>query len=54
VERRSPKIFDTSLIFEKMLKVNNHPIGENSPNLVTLLLRDFEGGLSRSGLPDFS
>jgi hypothetical protein len=44
VERRSPKIFDTSLIFEEMLKLNYHPIGVNSPNLVTLLLRDFEGG----------
>jgi hypothetical protein len=26
----------TSVIFKKMLKVNNRPLGENSPNLVTL------------------
>jgi hypothetical protein len=27
---------DTSVIFNKLPKVNNHPLGENSPNLVTL------------------
>jgi hypothetical protein len=27
-----------SAIFNKPSKVNNHPVGENSPNLVTLLL----------------
>jgi hypothetical protein len=27
-----------SIIFEKLSKANRHPIGENSPNLVTLLL----------------
>jgi hypothetical protein len=26
----------TSVIFKPMPKVNNHPLGENSPNLVTL------------------
>jgi hypothetical protein len=25
-------------IFEKLPKVNNHPLGENSPNLVTLFM----------------
>jgi hypothetical protein len=28
---------DTSVIFKKPRKVNCHPLGENSPNLVTLL-----------------
>jgi hypothetical protein len=28
----------TSVIFKEMPKVNNHPTGENSPNLVTLLI----------------
>jgi hypothetical protein len=27
----------TSIIFKKLPKVNNHLLGENSPNLVTLL-----------------
>jgi hypothetical protein len=35
-EKRSPKIRATSVIIKKLPKVNNHPIGENSPNLVTL------------------
>jgi hypothetical protein len=26
----------TSVIFKKLPKVNNYPLGENSPNLVTL------------------
>jgi hypothetical protein len=29
----------TSVIFKKLPKVNNRPLGENSPNLVTLLQR---------------
>jgi hypothetical protein len=32
-------IWATSLIFKKQLIVNNCPLGENSPNLVTLLKR---------------
>jgi hypothetical protein len=28
----------TSVIFKKLPKVNNHPLGENSSNLVTLML----------------
>jgi hypothetical protein len=28
----------TSLIFMQLPKANNHPLGENSPNLVTLHL----------------
>jgi hypothetical protein len=30
------KMLATSVIFTKQSKVNNHPLGENSPNLVTL------------------
>jgi hypothetical protein len=37
VERSSPRIFATSVIVKNMPKENNHKIGENSPNLVTLL-----------------
>jgi hypothetical protein len=33
----NPKISATSVILILLLKVNNHPLGENSPNLVTLL-----------------
>jgi hypothetical protein len=36
-ERSWPKISATALIIEKLPKGNNRPIGENSPNLVTLL-----------------
>jgi hypothetical protein len=36
VEKSSAKIWATSVIFEKLPKVNNHPKGENSPNLDTL------------------
>jgi hypothetical protein len=32
------KICSTSVIFKKLPKVNDRPIGENSPNLVTLFL----------------
>jgi hypothetical protein len=31
VEESSQKVFDTSLIFKKQPKVNNHPIGEICP-----------------------
>jgi hypothetical protein len=27
----------TSVIFRKLAKENNHPLGEKSPNLVTLI-----------------
>jgi hypothetical protein len=33
----APKIGASSVIFKKMPKVNNHPMGEYSPNLVTLI-----------------
>jgi hypothetical protein len=29
-------MWDTSIIFKLLLKINNHPLGENSLNLVTL------------------
>jgi hypothetical protein len=35
-ENSSPTIWATSIIFVKMAKVNRHPIGKNSPNLVAL------------------
>jgi hypothetical protein len=35
--KRSPKLWANSSIFTKLSKVSNHPIGENSPNLVTLI-----------------
>jgi hypothetical protein len=35
VEKSSTKMWDTSLLFKKMPKVNNRPRGGNSPNLVT-------------------
>jgi hypothetical protein len=34
--KSSPEICASSVIFEKLPNANNHPIGENSPNLVTL------------------
>jgi hypothetical protein len=33
----SPSMWDTCAIFKPMPKVNNRPIVENSPNLVTLI-----------------
>jgi hypothetical protein len=36
MEISSPKIWAISVIFTKLPKVNNDPIGENSPDLVTL------------------
>jgi hypothetical protein len=45
--KSSQKIRATSILFKKLPKVNNHPIGENWPNLVTLAwtppLPDFDG-----------
>jgi hypothetical protein len=38
VEKSSQKMRATFLVFKTLPKVNNHPMGENSPNLVTLLL----------------
>jgi hypothetical protein len=35
--KSSLKLRAISVIFKKLPKVNNHPMGENSPNLVTLL-----------------
>jgi hypothetical protein len=35
--KSSPVICASSLIFTKLPKVNSHPIGKNSPNLVTLI-----------------
>jgi hypothetical protein len=32
------KIRATFVFFQKLPKVNNRPLGENSPNLVTLLV----------------
>jgi hypothetical protein len=41
MEKSSPKICATSVNFKALPKVNNRPIVENSPNLVTL----GEGGI---------
>jgi hypothetical protein len=35
-EKVGHKFATTSVIFTKLLKVNKHPVGKNSPNLVTL------------------
>jgi hypothetical protein len=37
MEKRMAKMRTTFVIFRKLPKENNHPFGENSPNLVTLL-----------------
>jgi hypothetical protein len=37
MEKSSQKFPATSVIFKKLPKVNNHPKGENLPNLLTLL-----------------
>jgi hypothetical protein len=34
--KKKPNTWAISVIFKKVPKVNNHPIGKNSPNLVTL------------------
>jgi hypothetical protein len=36
LEKSSPKLWAISAIFQKLPKANNRPLGENSPNLVTL------------------
>jgi hypothetical protein len=56
MEKSSPKCWlGISLSFSTLLKVNNHPLRENSPNLVTLVpeqvglhwpCRFFWGGLT--------
>jgi hypothetical protein len=33
----TPIMWATSVIFKKLLRVNNHPLGENSPNPVPLI-----------------
>jgi hypothetical protein len=38
VEKSSPKICATSVIFKTLPKENNPPLGENSPKLVTLIV----------------
>jgi hypothetical protein len=42
MEKSSPKMWPTFLNFQKQPKVNNHPLGENSPNLVTLIMKQAE------------
>jgi hypothetical protein len=39
VEKSSPRIFATSVIFNQLAKVNNRPMGKNTSNLVTLVAR---------------
>jgi hypothetical protein len=41
VEKNSPNFWATSVIFKMQSKVNDRPVGENSLNLVTLLLCKF-------------
>jgi hypothetical protein len=36
VEKSTPKFWATSIIFIRLPTINNWPIGENLPNLVTL------------------
>jgi hypothetical protein len=36
VKTSRPKFFSTPIIFKTLHKVNNRPVGENSPHLVTL------------------
>jgi hypothetical protein len=36
-EKNQPKVWATYVNFKNLPKINNHPLGENSPNLVTLL-----------------
>jgi hypothetical protein len=42
VEKSDPKGWVPSVIFKKLHKENYRPIGENSPDLVTLLAKYFE------------
>jgi hypothetical protein len=37
VEKGSPNFWATTVISKKMIKETNRPIGEKSPNLVTLI-----------------
>jgi hypothetical protein len=39
MQQSSPEMRGTSVILKTLTKVNNHPLGENSPNLVTLPVR---------------
>jgi hypothetical protein len=39
VEKAARKIIGFFCIFQKLPKENNRPIGENSPNLVTLIAK---------------
>jgi hypothetical protein len=41
MEKEAQKCGLLLLIFEKQPKVNNNPLGENSPNLVTLSASTF-------------
>jgi hypothetical protein len=45
VEKICPKFCATYAIFKTLPKVNNHPIGESSSNLVTLIWIDLLGRL---------
>jgi hypothetical protein len=36
VGKSSTKMWATFVISKQLLKIKNHPMGENSPNLVTL------------------
>jgi hypothetical protein len=36
--KSSTNMWATSVIFKRLPKVNNHLLGENSPNLITLIL----------------
>jgi hypothetical protein len=38
VGKSSPQMWTSLVIKKKLTKVNNHPMGEFSPNLVTLLV----------------
>jgi hypothetical protein len=40
VEKVGLKMWPTFVIFKKIAKVNNQPMGENSANLVTLTVKD--------------
>jgi hypothetical protein len=41
VEKIAQQNLYTCVIFKKLPKENNHPIGENAPNLVTLVAGPF-------------
>jgi hypothetical protein len=42
VQKSSPKNWASFEIFQKLPKVNNRPMGENSSNLVTLTITDIK------------